>query len=140
MKLSELASHYVAYKQAMGMRFDTEARTLRSFCRTMGDIAVADIAADRVHAYIAGTGPVTRFWHCKYGVLRGFYRFAMARGYAASCPLPKIVPKPPQFVPHIFSREELRRLLDASVVCTTKSLFLCVARRFSHAALGSWFN
>jgi integrase/recombinase XerD len=117
MKLSELASHYVAYKQAMGMRFDTEARTLRSFCRTMGDIAVADIAADRVHAYIAGTGPVTRFWHCKYGVLRGFYRFAMARGYAASCPLPKIVPKPPQFVPHIFSREELRRLLDASVVC-----------------------
>ena len=47
MKLSELASHYVAYKQAMGMRFDTEARTLRPFCRTMGDIAVADIAADR---------------------------------------------------------------------------------------------
>jgi len=30
------------------------------------------------------------------------------------------------------------RLLDT--VCTTKSLFLCVARRFSHAALGSWFN
>jgi transcriptional regulator with GAF, ATPase, and Fis domain len=26
------------------------------------------------------------------------------------------------------------------VNCTTKSLFLCVARRFSHAALGSWFN
>ena len=47
MKLSALASHYVAYKQAMGMRFHTEARTLRSFCRTMGDITIADIAADR---------------------------------------------------------------------------------------------
>src|SRR5713101_2480405 len=117
MKLSALATHYVAYKQAMGMRFHTEARTLRSFCRTMGDIAIADIAADRVHAYIAGAGPVTLFWHRKYEVLRGFYRFAMARGYAAGSPLPKIIPKPPQFVPYIFSHEELQRLLDASACC-----------------------
>ena len=117
MKLSALTSQYVAYKQAMGMRFYTEARTLQSFCQTMGDIAVADIAADRVHAYIAGVGPVTRFWHRKYEVLRGFYRYAMARGYAASAPLPKIIPKPLQFVPYIFSHEELQRLLDASSYC-----------------------
>ena len=117
MKLSAVTSHYVAHKQAMGMRFHTEARTLRSFCRTMGDITIADVAADRVHAYLTGAGPVTSFWHRKYEVLRGFYRFAMARGYASSCPLPKIIPKPPQFVPHIFSHEELQRLLDASVVC-----------------------
>jgi len=117
MKLSTLTSQYVAYKQAMGMRFHTEARTLQSFCRAMADIAVADIAADRVHAYIAGAGPVTRFWHRKYEVLRGFYRFAIARGYATSAPLPKIIPKPPQFVPYIFSHEELQRLLDASACC-----------------------
>ena len=117
MKLSALTSQYVAYKQAMGMRFHTEARTLQSFCRAMADIAVADIAADRVHAYIAGAGPVTRFWHRKYEVLRGFYRFAIARGYATSAPLPKIIPKPPQFVPYIFSHEELQRLLDASACC-----------------------
>jgi site-specific recombinase XerD len=117
MNLSALASHYVAYKQAMGMRFHTEARTLRSFCRTVGDIAITDIATDRVHAYIAGAGPVTRFWHRKYAVLRGFYRFAVARGYAISSPLPKIIPKPPPFVPYIFSHEELQRLLDASVSC-----------------------
>src|SRR6516162_2225275 len=92
MKLSTLTSQYVAYKQAMGMRFHTEAQTLQSFCRTMGDIAVADIAIERVHAYLAGTGPVTRFWHRKYEVLRGFYRYAMARGYTASAPLPKIIP------------------------------------------------
>ena len=29
MKLSALASQYVSYKQGMGMRFNTEARTLR---------------------------------------------------------------------------------------------------------------
>src|SRR3989442_6563174 len=83
----------------------------------MGDIAVADIASDRVHAFIAGAGPVTRFWHRKHEVLRGFYRFAMARGYAASSPLPKIIPKAPHFVPHIYSQDELQRLLDATVCC-----------------------
>ena len=48
MKVSELAAQYVAYKQSMGMRFHTEARTLQSFCRTMGDIGVAEVTADRV--------------------------------------------------------------------------------------------
>ena len=33
MKLSEVAASYVAHKQSMGMRFRTEARTLKSFCR-----------------------------------------------------------------------------------------------------------
>ena len=117
MMLSALADQYVAYKQSMGIRFHTEARTLRSFCRNMGDIPVAEITADWVQAYIAGPGPVTRFWHRKHEVLRGFYRFAMARGYTASSPLPKIIPKPPQFVPYIFSQEELQRLLDATACC-----------------------
>ena len=117
MKLSALASQYVPYKQGMGMRFNTEARTLKSFCRIMGDIAMAEITADRVHAYIACVGPITRFWHRKYEVLRGFYRFAIARGHVDRSPLPKIVPKAPEFVPHIFSHEELQQLLDASANC-----------------------
>jgi site-specific recombinase XerD len=117
MKLTALTAQYVSYKQSMGMRFHTEARTLRSFCRAMGDIAVAEVAADRVQDYIAGNGPVTRFWHRKHEVLRGFYRFARARGYAASSPLPNILPKPPHFVPHIYSHDELQRLLDATAFC-----------------------
>jgi integrase/recombinase XerD len=117
MKLSELTAQYITYKQSQGMRFHTEARTLRSFCRSMGEIAVTEIAADRVQAYIAGTGPVTRFWHRKHEVLRGFYRFAITRGYAASSPLPKIIPKTPRFVPYVFSQEELQRLFDATACC-----------------------
>jgi integrase/recombinase XerD len=33
MKLSEITEHYVVHKQSMGMRFRTEQRTLKSFCR-----------------------------------------------------------------------------------------------------------
>jgi integrase/recombinase XerD len=115
MRLAEVVGEYVTHKQAMGMRFCTEARTLKSFCRAMGDLAMREVQTDRVEAFLAGKGPVTRFWHRKHQVLRGFYRFALARGYASVSPLPTIVPKAPRaFVPHIYSHDDLRRLLEAT--------------------------
>jgi integrase/recombinase XerD len=118
MNLAEVVGEYVTHKQSMGMRFCTEARTLKSFCRAMGEIAMKDVQRDRVDVYLAGKGSVTRFWQRKHEVLVGFYRFAIARGYALHVPLPHRVPKPAQtFVPYIYSHEELRRLLEATAAC-----------------------
>lgn len=118
MNLSHAVAHYVAHKQSMGMRFHTERRTLQSFCRHCGDVELAEVAPDQVRGFLAGTGPVTRFWQRKHEVLLGFYRFAIARGYVTHAPLPKTVPKPAQdFVPYIYSHAELRRLLAATVSC-----------------------
>ncbi len=115
MNLSPAVAAYVAYKQSLGMRFATEARTLKSFCRCLGDVEMNQVESERVDAYLAGNSPVTRFWHRKLDALRGFYRFALARGYATCSPLPKTVPEYPQaFVPYIYSRDEIRRLLDAT--------------------------
>ena len=68
MKLAQLAAEYVALKQSMGMRFCTEARTLKAFCRAMGDVTMGNIQADRVEVFLAGSGPVTRFWQRKHEV------------------------------------------------------------------------
>src|SRR5262245_26549700 len=115
MKLSEAAAKYVAHKQSMGMRFRTEARTLKSFCRAMGDVGLQEVSRDGVYAYLAGNGPVTTFWQRKHSILNGFYRFAIARSYVGSSPLPQSVPKPLRsFVPYVYSHEELGRLLIAS--------------------------
>ena len=84
MRLPEAIANYIAHKQSMGMRFHTEASTLKSFCRTLGDVAIAEVKPELVHAYLAGTGAVTRFWQRKHEALRGFYRFAIARGAARS--------------------------------------------------------
>jgi integrase len=68
-----------------------------------------------VAAFLAGRGPITRYWHMKYRTLRGFFSYTVTRGYLFTSPLPATVPKPPaRFVPHIYSREELRRLLDGT--------------------------
>ncbi|MGF6758891.1 tyrosine-type recombinase/integrase [Paraburkholderia sp. GAS42] len=115
MKLPEAVAAYVAYKLSLGMRFATEARTLKSFYRTLGDIDMRDVDADRVHAFLDGNGPITAFWHRKLSALRGFYRFAIARGYTTSSPLPLTVPEEPRtFVPYIYSRDEMKRLLAAT--------------------------
>jgi len=99
----------------MGTGFDTDARHLSALARAVGaDIAVADLTEDHLRSYLAPKGVLTPSWHRKYVVLSGFNRFAVGRGYTASLPLPKLRPKKQRtFVPYIFRREELRRLLDA---------------------------
>jgi site-specific recombinase XerD len=75
---------------------------------------VAVIGADAVAAFLAGAGPVTSAWHIRYRALKGFFRFAVSRGHRNDAPLPTVIPKPPPpFVPYIYSRDEIRRLLDA---------------------------
>ena len=115
MRVAEAVGAYVDYKQSLGMRFVTEARTLKSFCRALGDMEMNQVESDRVDAYLAGKGSVTRFWHRKLDVLRGLYRFALARRYTPRSLLPTYVPRCPQaFVPYIYSEEEIKRLLAAA--------------------------
>jgi site-specific recombinase XerD len=55
--------------------------------------------------------------------LRGFYRFARSHGLVARVPLPTTLPKrPPSETPYIFTRDELRRLLDATARSRTSEL------------------
>ncbi|MFH1744256.1 MAG: tyrosine-type recombinase/integrase [bacterium] len=121
MKLSHLVASYVTFKKSTGCRFNTEAGMLKAFCRALGDIDVKDIKPDDVLAYLAGKGPVTTFWHQKFKVLNGFYRFAISRGHVSSSPLPTELPKRPEgLVPYIYTTAELRRLLAATDILESK--------------------
>lgn len=119
MKLADGIAEYVIYKRALGMRFDTEARILASFCRYLGNRPMMSITADRVRAFLDGVTPISSYWQRKHTALAGLFRFAVARGYVATSPLPLSRPQlPPPLVPYIYSREELKRLLDATpAVC-----------------------
>lgn len=114
MTLPALVSLYISHKRALGHRFRTEDAVLRSFCRAVGEGPLANVEAGPVLAFLNGNGPVTAYWVKKYHVLSGLYRFALARGFVSSVPLPRSIPRldTPAFVPYIYSREELKRLLD----------------------------
>ncbi len=114
MKLAQVIQDYVELKQAMGSRFHAEAVILTAFSRSVGAITMAEVTAEQIHAYLAGQGPVTRFWHRKQSALQGLYRFAIGRDYVTTSPLPVTTPKlQGAFTPYIYSCDELRRLLHA---------------------------
>jgi site-specific recombinase XerD len=116
MTLQDLSAQYVALRKSLGEHGAGAESVLKTFCRQIGtEIDVEEIRAERVTAFLAGTGPVTRYWHRKYGVLRGFYHYAISRGFVAASPLPTTVPKPPApFVPYVYTHDELHRLLHST--------------------------
>ena len=115
MRLVDGVTEYVTYKRALGMCFDSETRILTSFCRYLGDVPIASVTADRVRVYLDGELPVSSYWQHKHTALAGLYRFALARGYVTSSPFPFSCPRlPPPLVPYIYSRAELKQLLDAT--------------------------
>jgi integrase/recombinase XerD len=113
--INDLVTRYVTFRRTLGERCKTNESILRSFCRSIGPrTPVAAIGTDAVAAFLVGAGPLTSAWHIRYRALKGFFRFAVSRGHLNEAPLPTVIPKPPPpFVPYIYSRGEIRRLLEA---------------------------
>jgi site-specific recombinase XerD len=116
MNLKQASLEYVASKQSMGMRFKAEATILSAFVKQMSDtVAVAAVTSANVTHYLTGgkAEPLTLFWHRKHEALKGFWEFAIRRGYTDRSPVPvRRAQEPVRFAPYIYSREELKRLLD----------------------------
>lgn len=116
MRLHAAVNQYIAYRQSLGERFRTDGLILNAFARTMGHgAALADVKPESVSKYLAGTALViTANWHRRYYALHGFYKYALARDYVRTSPLPAVTPKlPRRFVPYIYKVKELRALFKA---------------------------
>ncbi len=116
MKLHTAVNQFIVYRRSLGEGFTDTSMKLNAFARAMGqEINIADVRPESVSKYLAGTAPViTTNWHNKYYALRGFYRYAISRGYTQTSPLPVVIPKwPARFVPYVYNTEELRALFDA---------------------------
>jgi site-specific recombinase XerD len=114
MNLQRLIDQYISFQRSLGSSFITDAGLLCAFGRARGPRAsVADVRVRHVDAFLGKARPVTKTWFNKLSCLRCFFRYAVSRGHIATAPLPTAMPKrPPAFVPYIYTREELRRLLQ----------------------------
>lgn len=114
MSINDLVTLYVTFCRTLGERCRTKEVILRAFCRAIGPrTRIPRIRLKEVNAFLAGTGPLTNGWHGRYFALKGFFEFAVSRGDLAKAPLPTAIPKPfPTLVPYIYSRAEIRHLLD----------------------------
>ena len=122
MKLSAAVDTYVLRRHAMGQKFEGPAATLRAFSRRYSNSLLKEITSANVKQFldVPQTGPAA--WRRKYGVLRDFFTYWRYRGKLNAVPLPPPVPRHTStFVPYIFSRGELRLLLDAAPCCQRRA-------------------
>lgn len=127
MKLRRAVELYVQRKRDAGIRFNGPAKHLRAFLRHCGNSELRRIPVEQVTTFIEGSDvrPGTR--RGKHGTLRRFFEYWMLRGHLKSCPVPPHTPKVPQaFVPYIYSRPELRRLLNNHNVRQCQRVSACV--------------
>jgi len=114
MKLSELIENYIAHKRSLGMVFGSQAVILRAFAKAQGKVKLTDVSPDGVRRFLDGDGRVTAFWSAKHRTLKGFYEFALNRHHVDHIPLPPRRPSPPEdFVPYIYTTQDMQRLLRA---------------------------
>jgi integrase/recombinase XerD len=115
MKLKEATENYIRYKENLGTDFEFTGNQLRKFGQALGDVDVQDISREATKAFIFGKGPITPSLHFRYRTVRGLVRYMIARNYIDTSPLPPDIPKrPPEFVPHIYTKDELGRILHAA--------------------------
>ena len=131
MKLAAAVEMYVLHQRTMGQKFEGPAVALRAFCRRYGKTYLQAITSTDVKQFldVPQTGPAA--WRRKYGVLRDFFEYWRCREKLNAVPMPLAIPKSTQtFVPYIYSRRELRLLLDAvprcqrSAACRTSAITL----------------
>ena len=115
MKLAEAIELYVQRKRDSGCRFYASERVLRGLLRKVGDLRLSRIGLPQVKSFLQGPKTSAATWRCKHGEVRRFFEYWLRRGEVASLPIPPNLPRCPQtFVPYIYSRAELQRLLDAT--------------------------
>jgi site-specific recombinase XerD len=131
MKLKDAANLYISRRQAGGEKLYTPAAMLRSFCRRYGKRMLRSITSTDVKEFLNGplTGPAT--WRQKYGMLRVFFEYWRRRGELRSLPMPLAAPKyTSAFVPYIYSRQELKALLNAVPICQKNAMCFLSAETF----------
>jgi integrase/recombinase XerD len=126
-KLMRAVELYIQRKRETGLRFRSSATVLRSFLGHCGNSELRRITLAQVTTFIEGSGVRPGTWCGKHGTLRRFLEYWMLRGQLKRCPVPPHAPKVPQaFVPYIYSRRELRQLLNNHNVQQCQRVSACV--------------
>ena len=113
MKLLEGVQTYVEGKRSGVTGYAKGIQSLASFCRHAGNVTLNSISERQVASFLEGPRTSTITWRNKYNLLRSFFLFWVARNAMSAVPMPP--QRPPvatTFVPHIYSRTEIRLLLS----------------------------
>lgn len=115
MKLSEGIDEYVTRKRAAGLIYLSEACMLNAFLRNIGDCEMSEITASDVLLFLNCRPAVSNSWLRKYRLLMHLFEFWTLREIMPELVvLQQRVMVRANFVPHIYSREQVDALMRAT--------------------------
>ena len=118
MKLSRAVETYVQRKQATGLHYVQASAALRIFARKVGAVSLASVRKAQITSFLNGRGKLTNnTWLQKYRMLKNFFEYWRLRSQLRTLRMPP--PRPPcprTFVPHIYTRPKLSRLLSSTAL------------------------
>jgi integrase/recombinase XerD len=114
-KLSEGIERYVAQKREVGLLFDHGEELFHGFYRRVGDVHLSQLTARDVLRFLDEPLTSTVTWRGKHQLLAQFFAFWSCRKMVSEFLMPpQRLPVRQTFVPHIYTRAEVRALLGAT--------------------------
>jgi integrase/recombinase XerD len=113
MKLSAAVEIYVRRKREQGLDYGLAAAILNRFVRHVGDKHLSRLSESEVDSFVSnGDTCHVNTWVKRYRLVRGFLEYWRLRGQIKTLPMPPIRREIPRtFLPYIYTRSELRRIL-----------------------------
>ena len=112
MKTSELVERYLACRRATGTKYECGAKHLRRLSRFARD--TDGLTRGNVEKSLLTDGHLTLTSRMRRSTFAVFFRWCIARGYLREMPhLPELPRNLPRRRPHIFSDDEIQKLLSA---------------------------
>ena len=121
MTLEEGINLYIQRKRAEGMSFAKGYKTYRGFLKTVGNMPISQINLHHVSQFLSPHASTAAFRR-KHSLLRRFFDYWDAHGEIVTLPMPPNRPaQRSNFLPYIYTREELGRLLLLARLCKNRS-------------------
>jgi len=117
LKIKTAVRVYVAHKRSMGWEFSGIEKYLSAFARQVGDVQLSNITASDVAAFLQGPRTSAETWHQGWARIKRFFDYWKFRHQMDGIPMPPLIVRPIRtFVPYIYSRAEIRRLVSDSAL------------------------
>jgi integrase/recombinase XerD len=117
-RVDQCVEIYFKKKQACGYSYKSIVKVLRRFARSTGKVNISLITGEHVLRFLSQSQISNSTWRAYAWHLRNFFRYWYGRQQIAI--VPQVLMKPatkPTFVPYIYTRQEIRTLLDATFIC-----------------------
>jgi len=122
MRLDQAIKHYTERRQAEGISFARGCRTYLAFGRTVGNLALSEIQICHVVQFLGRPAISATAFRREHSLLRHFFGYWTAYGEMASFTMPpNRSPCRSTFLPYVYTKEEIRSLLQATPIPVTRN-------------------